>query len=278
MRMFRAPIGRLSIALVYAAGVLSACAADSGDPGKGAAGSAVELDSGTGTSFDSSVSVVDSSEGVDSATSDDTGSPVEGEGSADDSPAVVTCATCPLTALYMNMTSDPGEGGTVSNITSYLEIQNDGIADQDLTEVTLRYWYTEDSSTSQTFNCDYSALPGGCASITGTFVAMTTPTPTADHYLELSFSSGTIPGIDGNTGVIQTRFHDTAYAPMDPSNDYSFDAADTTYTPSMQITLYRRGMLVWGVEPAGGATTGAEPTGAEPVGAEPTDGESTNDE
>ena len=115
--------------------------------------------------------------------------------------------------------------------------------------MTLRYWYTEDASTSQVLACDYTALPGGCASITGTAVAMATPTPTADHYMELSFSSGSIPGEGGLTGPIQTRIHDVAYVNMMQANDYSFDAADTTYTQSMTVTLYRAGTLVWGVEP-----------------------------
>jgi hypothetical protein len=281
MHMFRAPIGRLFIALLCAGGVLAACAADSGDPGKGNPGSTAQVDSGTAASFDSSTSVVDSSSEVDSTSPDDTGSSVENEASAEDSPAVVTCTNCPLVVEYM--TNVAAGSQSVSDISAYFEILNNGVIDEDLSVVTLRYWYTEDSSTSQAFSCDYTALPGSCTSITATFVAMATPTPTADHYMELSFSSGSVAGEGGSTGVIQTRFHDSNYAQMNPSNDYSFDGADTTYTQSTRITLYRSGVLVWGVPPTGGTTTGAEPVGAEPVGAEPvgaepTGGESTNDE
>jgi hypothetical protein len=270
MLMSRAPLGRLLVALFSAGAVLAACAADSGDLPKGSA-PGDDSDSGV-AAYDSSLPSVDSSSGgVDSTTSDDTGSPVETEASAEDSPAVVTCTNCPLIVEYM--TSVPAGTQSVNDISADFEILNNGVVDEDLTVITLRYWYTEDTSTSQAFNCDYAALPGGSASISGTFVAMTTPTPTADHYLELSFSSGTVAGEGGSTGGIQTRFHDTGFMPTDPSNDYSFDGADTTYTQSTRITLYRSGTLVWGVEPTGNAATGAEPTGAEPAGAEPTGAE-----
>jgi hypothetical protein len=280
MLMSRAPIGRLLAALICAGAVLAACAADSGDPAKGV-GPVNGPDSGVAT-FDSSLPTIDSPEGVDSTTPDDTGSPVENETSVADSPTVVTCTNCPLVVEYM--TGVAAGTQSVGDISADFEILNNGVLDEDLSVVTLRYWYTEDTSTSQAFSCDYTALAGGCGSITATFVAMTTPTPTADHYLELSFSSGTVAGEGGSTGTIQTRFHAMNYAQMlDPSNDYSFDGADTTYTQSTLITLYRSGVLVWGVEPTGGAATSPEPTGAEPVGAEPTGdepagGESTNDE
>jgi len=207
----------------------------------------VTVDAGGGAD-DAPVSSVDSSESVDSTLAVDTSAPEEegSEASVVDSPTVKACTNCPLIAQYMaGSISDP-----TSDISPHFQILNNGVVGEDISVVTLRYWYTEDGSMSQAFACDYTALAGGCASISATFVAMTTPTPTADHYMELSFASGTIPGEGGSTGPIQTRFHDSAYAAMMmQSNDYSFDAADSTYTQSMQVTLYRSGMLVWGVEP-----------------------------
>jgi hypothetical protein len=248
--MSRAPIGRVLVALVYAGGMVAACAADSGDPKKsGSLAESPGVDSGGQGSQDSSISTPDSPfEAFDSGSPDDTGSPDEAgtEASVEDSPAVVTCTNCPLSAEYLaGSTTDPTQ-----NLSPYFQILNDGVTDQDLTEVTLRYWYTEDASTSQVMACDYTALAGGCASVSATFVAMTTPTATADHYMELAFSSGSIPGEGGLTGPIQTRIHDTNYAAsMTQSNDYSYNAADLTYTSSMKVTLYRAGTLVWGVEP-----------------------------
>jgi Cellulose binding domain len=249
--MSRPPIGRVFVALVYAGGVLAACAADGGDPGKKDAGGPVAtvdsgvVDTGGGGGFDSASGSDSPFEQVDSTSpAVDTGSPEEA-GSDDvvvDSPTV--CTSCKLTAQYMNgATGDP-----TSDITPHFQIVNDGVTPQDLTTVTLRYWYTEDSSTSQAFACDYALI--GCGVISAKFVAMTTTTTTADHYMELSFSSGSVAGEGGMSGTINTRFHDSTYAMMmTQSNDYSYVATDSTFTSSMQVTLYVSGALVWGTEP-----------------------------
>jgi hypothetical protein len=256
--MSRPPIGRLIGALVYAGGMLAACAADTGDPSKKDGGGAladgppVSVDSGTDTgssTFDSSQPTADSPFGQPDTGSPgfDTGSPEEAstEDVVVDSPTTPPCTTnCDLMAQYMNgATGDP-----ISDITPHFQILNNGVTAQDLTTVTLRYWYTEDASTSQAFACDYALI--GCAVISAKFVAMTTPTATADHYMELSFSSGSVEGEGGITGTIDTRFHDSTYSTMmTQSNDYSYVATDTAFTSSAQITLYEAGTLVWGVEP-----------------------------
>jgi hypothetical protein len=97
------------------------------------------------------------------------------------------------------------------------------------------------------FLCDYAML--GCATIGGTYVAMATPTSTADSYLEIRFTGGTLASGD-TTGPIQARLSDKNIAFMfNQTNDYSFNAGDSAFTPSPTITVYDAGTLVWGVEP-----------------------------
>jgi hypothetical protein len=80
-------------------------------------------------------------------------------------------------------------------------------------------------------------------------VAISPATTNADHYLELSFTGGTIPA-GGDTGEIQVRFHDSNYQGMfTQTNDYSFGATATQYADWNRVTVYREGTLVWGVEP-----------------------------
>jgi hypothetical protein len=154
-----------------------------------------------------------------------------------------TCANCPLVAQYMS----PTRSATTQQIQPYFEIVNNGTSAQDLSQLTLRYWYTADGSTSQTFACDYALVD--CGVVHATFVTMTAPTATADHYMEVSFSGGSVMA-GSSSGAIQTRFYDTNYAvTFSQTNDYSFNAGDTAYTQWNQVTLYRNGMLVWGVEP-----------------------------
>jgi endoglucanase len=170
-----------------------------------------------------------------------------------------SCPTCPLKVDYFS--NNPTETST-KEVRFYLDLVNKGTMVQDLTQITVRYWFTSDGSTSQTFNCDYAMLV--CP--TATFVKIPTPTATADTYLELAFASGSIPP-NGDTGVIQGRFHDTGYAVMlSQSNDYSFDPSKTPATcgssnqtptcPWDHITMYRQGTLLWGIEPGGNSAGG----------------------
>jgi cellulose 1,4-beta-cellobiosidase len=193
---------------------------------------------------------VDSSIAADSASASEPGSADAGSTDAvleaappDAPPDVATCTTCPLVVRYMTPTTTV----TSQEIRPHVEIVNNGSSTQDMTVLTLRYYFTADGSTSLAYDCDYALL--GCGLLTATFQAMATPTATADHYMEISFTGGSIAA-GSSTGDIQTRFHDTNFAvTFTQTNDYSFNAADTAYTQSNQITLYQNDALVWGVEP-----------------------------
>jgi hypothetical protein len=185
---------------------------------------------------------------VGSAASDssgESGSPDVGssDGTAPDAPVLSTCTLCPLVVEYMT----PTTASTTGDIALHVEIANNGTSDENLSALTLRYWFTADGSASQAFACDYAVV--GCGDVQAKFAAMAAPAAAADHYLELSFRSGAIAA-GASTGEIQARFHDSSYAvTFTQTNDYSFNAADTAYAPWNHITLYRGGTLVFGVEP-----------------------------
>jgi hypothetical protein len=252
----------LAIALLHVSVWIAACAADPGDGPKSAdaGGSAVvasslpsESDAGEEDSGGGSTGSVDSGSVAPVMEASSPVEPVEVEAAADDAavtstptpeaaPVEPSCTTCPLVVQYMT----PNASATTQQITPYFEIMNNGTAAQDLTSLTLRYWFTADGSTSQSFACDYALV--GNQLVQGAFVTMPTPTATADHYMEVSFTGGSI--MAGSTsGAIQTRFYDTSYATFTQTNDYSFNAADAAYAQWNQVTLYRSGTLVWGVEP-----------------------------
>lgn len=112
---------------------------------------------------------------------------------------------------------------------------------------TVRYWFTEDGTAPMAYSCDYAIL--GCSNVSGT-IATVTPVTGADYYLQLSFGSGagTI-GPNGNTGTIQGRLYQTNFANMTQTNDYSFNANDTSFTVNPAITVYYNGTLIGGIEP-----------------------------
>ncbi|CAM4392141.1 glycoside hydrolase family 6 protein [Paenibacillus tarimensis] len=130
----------------------------------------------------------------------------------------------------------------------HFNIKNNGTTAVAMSELTIRYWYTADTDASVSFNCDY-ARPG-CSNITGKHVKLDSGSEHADAYLELSFSSaaGSIAA-GSESGEIQTRNHASNWGNLDEANDYSFDAANTSFVDWDRVTLYQNGQLVWGIEP-----------------------------
>jgi endoglucanase len=262
------------------AGVLSigaaACAADPGDDlktstsgvttpsgsGGGTGTSGGGGSSGTSTSSSSGSTSGSSSSGTappptDDASDDTTSSGDDAAAPASDAgpPMVVTCTTCPVSLEYE--TNAPATGQTNNNV--YYVLKNQGSAGIALSGLTIRYWFSA-TAASWVYDYDYAGNSDGSAiakaQVVATFKPAPNPTAKATQYLELSFPSVTSSIAPMGMATISGRLHDSSYAPINPSNDYSYDGADTAYTASMTSTVYQNGTLIWGVEPGGsGAPT-----------------------
>jgi hypothetical protein len=233
-----------------------ACAADPGDAPKQEAGAVVDApisgddapeaakgDDAGPPPYDAPATDAYDSSTADQSASDGGGDASDGTVVSDAPPDVATCNSCPLVVEYATTTTS----STTQDIRPHVDIYNNGMSPENLAALTVRYWFTADGSTSQAFACDYAMI--GCGSVQATFVTMAMPKNEADHYMELSFTGGSIAAGD-HTGEIQARFHDTNYqVTFTQTNDYSFDPTKTMYAPWANITLYRNGTLVWGTEP-----------------------------
>lgn len=127
-----------------------------------------------------------------------------------------------------------------NHIKPHLNIVNDSSSTISLSELTVRYYYTKDTSADQVFVIDYARVGGG--NVTGTFF---------DDYVEIGFTQGAgdlLPG--GESGEIQIRIHKVDWSNYDETDDYSFDAGISSYTDWDKITVYLSGILLWGVEPS----------------------------
>ena len=111
---------------------------------------------------------------------------------------------------------------STNQLTPVIDVVNTGTAAVAMSELTVRYWYTEDGSQAQVYSCDYT--PRGCGNVTARFVKLAAPVSGADGYLEIGFTSaaGTLaPG--QSFGAIQNRFAKSDYTNFDQTNDYSYD-------------------------------------------------------
>ncbi|RPI94107.1 MAG: hypothetical protein EHM40_07675 [Chloroflexi bacterium] len=134
-----------------------------------------------------------------------------------------------------------------NQIKPHFNIVNAGTSPVPLSELKIRYWFTREGTQNQSFWCDWAAINGACGNVSGTFVQVGSG---ADFYLEVSFAAaaGSIAA-GGQSGEIQTRFAKSDWSNYTETGDYSFDPTKTSFADWTHVTLYRKGVLVWGIEP-----------------------------
>jgi hypothetical protein len=171
--------------------------------------------------------------------------------------------SAPVTVLYKTATPV-----TNDEVDPWFELVDNTTAAIPYSEITIDYYFSDPSNETYDFGCAWAVV--SCADLTGTVHTLSSPTATADHYLQISFSAAAgslAPG--ANSGDMQLRMWRADWANINQANDYSFNAADSSYTAWNQVTAFENGNLVWGVEPNG---TTASPTGSSTGTGSPTTG------
>ena len=130
------------------------------------------------------------------------------------------------------------------------QIINTGTSAVPMSELTMRYWFTNANSTDPpVFACDWAQV--NCSNVTSTFVTLSPSRTMADTYVQIGFTAaaGSI-GPGQSSGEIQTRIHDLNWSNFDTTGSYSFISDPSfVYKDTQTVTLYLNGVLIWGVEP-----------------------------
>ena len=142
---------------------------------------------------------------------------------------------------------------SANQIKPFMKVYNPGPLPINLSEITIRYWYTKEGTGTEEFHVDWAQM--GQEHITGTMY---------DGYAEIGFLTSAPKlnfGID--TGEMQIRIIKSDWSSYDQSNDYSFDTSSPNdFVVNTKVTAYHEGILIFGTEPSGQTTTEPTPTPA----------------
>jgi subtilisin family serine protease len=154
------------------------------------------------------------------------------------------------------MPGDPGSPND-NGLVPRIKVVNNTPETIPLRELTIRYWYTADSNQSQNLSCDYTSLPNGCGNITSLFTRLVDGSPnktsTSDTYLEIGFRNNPASLAPAGWFDMAIRVNKSDWSNYNETNDYSYDPNRSAPTQWNRITIYRNGVLVWGIEPTNAA-------------------------
>ncbi len=142
-----------------------------------------------------------------------------------------------------------------NTISCKIKLTNTSKETVSLEDYTLRYYYTKDQNITQCMWCDNAAMIAGgnyktlTQDVQGTFYTMSTPTDTADTYLELGFKEGSGELAPNGTVEIQLRITNSSWQNYNQANDFSYGETTSAYTEWANVPLYENGVLVAGSEP-----------------------------
>ena len=139
-------------------------------------------------------------------------------------------------------------GNTNGNaISTYLQVVNEGNIPVAYNDLSVRYWFTAEGTQGLNYWIDYAKL--GNNNVAGQFIRNVTRSK-ADAYFELKVKPtlGSLYPL-ANTGNIQYRIAKVDWSAFNEANDYSFKPM-AAFDTNSHITVYYKGQLVFGTEPA----------------------------
>jgi Cellulose binding domain len=131
-----------------------------------------------------------------------------------------------------------------------MQLTNNGTSAIPMADLTMRYWYTYDTTpvVTQADMCSYSQPAALCGSVTRNWVAVTPARTNADFYYLIGFAAAAGNLNAGATVEFQLGWHKNDWSNFTQTNDYSYNGA-AGFTTTTNVTVYRVGASVYGTEP-----------------------------
>jgi mannan endo-1,4-beta-mannosidase len=151
----------------------------------------------------------------------------------------------------LSRNDEPGAAfGPTPAILQTFVVQNDAPSGLPLGELTLRYYFTSDGLGAPTARCDEgrAAPADACVDVETRVFGLSPATPFADAFVEVFLIEGAELAPGTGTREMPVTIEPPVGSLYDQSTDYSF-AENSSLAANARVTLYRKGVLVWGREP-----------------------------
>ncbi|MEZ2336401.1 glycoside hydrolase family 98 domain-containing protein [Mucilaginibacter sp. RCC_168] len=149
-----------------------------------------------------------------------------------------------LAVQYVNKDNSTSD----NTVRPEIQILNNGNNAINYNEITLRYWLTPENYAGINTWIDYAQI--GSSNVNLLYKPLSSPKTGALGYLEYSFKpSAGLLSPKAQSGPIRSRAANIDWSNLDETDDYSYLKTSSPVTNN-HITIYRNGVLIWGIEPA----------------------------
>lgn len=132
-------------------------------------------------------------------------------------------------------------------LTPVFNICNIGNVEINLSDIKLRYFYTDNGDSDQIFEYSSPDISDSC--VKGSFFKWSSNTQGAEYCLEISFTSEAGVLLPGKNTEVQAFVRKSDWGKYSQIDDYSFNSSDSGFVDWNRVTGYIGDKLVWGIEP-----------------------------